>query len=140
MSEPVPPPADVVRVELDSVAERRSELDGRWVEFDAFVYGGVGRRFLVAVPGRAEADPQGPARTLCRGTPETNLPVVLRGGLGPLPKKAIRTADREPRVTIRAIFRNAPFTDSDPWTTHEWPTHVDQATIVAVHDEWCDLH
>jgi hypothetical protein len=141
MSEPLATPGEVVRVDLDSVAQRRAELDGRWVEFDAFVYRGTPeRRFLVAVPGRKQADPQGAARTMCRGTPETNLPVVLKGGLGPLPRDSLRTADRQRRVTIRAIFRAAPFTDADHWTTQEWPAYVDQAKIVAVHDEWCDLY
>ena len=141
MSEAPDPPGDVVRVDLDSVARQRTELDGRWVEFDGFVYRAAPERdFLIAVPGRMETSADGVARMMCRGTPDTNLPVVLRGGLGPLPGEALRSPDRQPRVTIRAIFRNVPYTDTDHWVTMEWPAHVDHATIVAVHDQWCDLY
>ena len=140
MNEAAPPPADLVRLDLGQIAERRAELDGRWVEFDAFVYRGApGKSFLVAVPGRMETSADGTTRMMCRGTPETNLPVVLSGGLGPLPKDSLRTADRQPRVTIRGVVRNAPFTLPDHWVTLEWPGFADQATIVGVHDEWCDL-
>lgn len=138
---PLPPEVDIVRLGLDEVDRRRSELDGRWLEFDAFVYRATpGRSLLVAVPGRTETAADGSSRTLCRGTPETNLPVVLRGGLGPLPEEALRTADRQPRIRIRAVFRNAVFTLPDHFVSLEWPGYVDQATIVGVHDEWCDLH
>lgn len=141
MSEASDAPADPVRVDLDALAERRAELDGRWVEFDGFVYWGAPtRRFLVAVPGRTETEADGTRRTMCRGTPETNLPVVLSGGLGPLPRESLRTAYRQPRVTIRAILRNSRFTSPDHWVTLEWPGYVEEATIVRVHDEWCDLN
>jgi hypothetical protein len=140
VSEAPLPPENIVRLGLDEVAERRTELDGRWLEFDAFVYRAAPEKnFLVAVPGRTETAADGTSRTLCRGTPETNLPLVLRGGLGPLPEEAIRTGDRQPRVRVRAIFRNSAFTLPGHWVTMEWPGHADQATIVEVLDEWCDL-
>lgn len=141
MNGAAPPTADVLRLDLRQVAERRAELDGRWVEFDAFVYrGAAGQSVLVAVPGRTETSTEGNSRMMCRGTPETNLPVVLAGGLGPLPKGSLRTADRQPRVTIRAVVRDAAFTIPDHWVTLEWPGYADQATIVGVHDEWCELY
>lgn len=140
MAAPSSPGGGIVALDLDTIADRRAELDGRWVEFQAYVSLWKGADFLVALPGRETRSEDGTVRTLCRGTSETNMPVFLKDGLGPLPRRSVDDAGRQPRVRIRAIFRDRAFAVPDHWVSTEWRGYFERAVIVEVADQWCDLH
>src|SRR3954463_10852379 len=132
---------DVVSLDLRTIPQRHSELAGRWVEFDAYIVPWTRPRFLVATPGEQQTSPDGERRMMCRGAEGMNLPVFLSAGYGPLSRRVIeRPVDRQPRVRIRAIFRDSEYSVPTHWITTRWPGYFDRATIVAVSGEWCDFN
>ena len=131
-------PADMVALDLDTIVSRRSELDGRWVEFDAYVRRFLSGDFLIGLPGRAIASDGGAPRTLCRGTEDTNLPILPAGGYGPLRRSDLATGPRLPKVRVRAIFRNRAHEAPGHPMSFEWPAYFERATILARTGEYCD--
>ena len=138
----------VIPLDLATIPSRAAELDGRRVEFDAYIYSAIFSAkdgsvlFLKPTPGREETLADGTRRMLCRGSRETSLPVVLRRGLGPLLGHGLDKlgTNRFPRVTIRAVFRNARFSHQDHWLLSEYPGSFEDAKIVRVGRERCILH
>lgn len=130
--------ADVVALDLDTIISRRSELDGRWVEFDAYVMRFLSADFLIGLPGRSVAENGGAPRILCRGTEQTNIPIIPAGGYGPLRRSDLAAGSRLPKVRVRAIFRNRTYETPGHPMSFEWPGYFERATILARTGDWCD--
>ena len=128
---------------LDQFMTRSAELDGRWVEFDAYVI--LMRRpggplTLSALTGETRSLPSGRRVTMCADEPEASVAVLLApNGLGPLSRRAARPLGAYVGVRVRGILRRQSYGFPVGNFTHEWVGSVDHARIVRVTGRRCLL-
>lgn len=135
-----PAPGEIVSLDLAAIPERRAELDGRWVEFQAYVFLQARGDLLTPLAGSEERSSDGTVRMMCRGTPETNFVIFPRRGFGPLRRRDVSPfRNRQPQVRVRAIFHNAERSVQDHWLLTNFPGYLDNATIVELTGRWCEL-
>ncbi|HYD13026.1 MAG TPA: hypothetical protein VEC11_09275 [Allosphingosinicella sp.] len=119
---------------LNHFMDLSAALDGRWVEFDAYVV--LMRRpggppTLNALTGEMRTQDDGTNRLMCADDGEATLAVVLgRDGFGPLSRRAARPRNAYVGVRIRGFLRARPFGFRVGNFEHEWVGSVDHARIV----------
>jgi hypothetical protein len=129
---------------LDQFMERSAALDGRWVEFDAYVI--LMRRpgnqlTLAATTGGVRTFEDGTRVTMCDDNSETRVAVLLGGnGLGPLSRTAARPPNAYVGVRIRGILRSRSYGFRIGNFEHEWVGSVDHARIVRVTGDHCQIN
>ena len=135
-AEPRPMPFD-----LDNFFPTPERLDGRWVEFDAYV-------ILMRRPGgpttlsalKAETRPMDDGRivTICADNSEATVAVLpRRNGLGPLTPRAARPRNAYVGVRIRGILRAHPYGFNVGTAEFGWVGSVDHARIVRLTGRRC---
>ena len=133
---PAPVPFD-----LDQFMDRAAALDGRWVEFDAYVI--LMRRpghrsTLSALTGETRTLPDGTNVLLCADNPEASVAVLMGpAGLGPLSRQAARPLGHYVGVRIRGILRSRAYGFRIGNFAHEWVGSVDHARIVRLTGRRC---
>jgi len=131
---------NIVAVDLSEVPARRSELSGHWLEFQAYLLPHGQGDLLIAVPGQRVVSSHGDSAALCRGTAETNLPVVLTRGIGSIRRRELLSnPSRYRRARISAKFTNETYSVQGPALLEEFPGYFQSASILEVYDQWCDL-
>jgi hypothetical protein len=130
-----------VPFDLNELVPRAEALDGRWVEFDAYVYWIRTRTphpVLSALTGVEETLHSGRHVTSCADNNEATLAVIMHGtGLGRLTRRAARPHNAYVGVRIRGIFHNRPYTYRMGGVDVEWGAVVDHASIVRVTGTRC---
>jgi hypothetical protein len=128
---------------LEQFMTRSAGLDGRWVEFDAYVIlmrRSGGPLTLSALTGETRDLPGGRRLTMCADEPEASVAVLLgRNGLGPLSRRAARPLNAYVGVRIRGILRGRSYGFRVGPFEHEWVGSVDHARIVRVTGRRCLL-
>ena len=133
-----------VPFKLAQFVERSAALDGRWVEFDAYVI--LMRRpggplTLSALTGETRDLPGGRRVTMCADEPEASVAVLLApNGLGPLSRRAARPLNAYVGVRIRGILRSRAYGFPVGNFAHEWVGSVDHGRIVRVTGRRCLLN
>lgn len=131
-----PAPFDLARF-----MERAGALDGRWVEFDAYVI--LMRRpggppTLAALTGETRTLADGRTVTGCADDPEASVAVLLApNGFGPLGRRAARPPNAYVGVRIRGILRARAYGFRVGDAAHEWVGSVDHARIVRLTGGHC---
>lgn len=130
-----------VPVDLNQFMDRREGLDGRWVEFDAYVVlmeRPGNQPTLAALTGEVQTLPGGGRANMCADNPEASIAVLLgRNGFGPLSRQAARTPNAYVGVRIRGILRGRSYGFRVGNFEHEFIGSVDHARIVRVHGDRC---
>lgn len=127
--------------ELAQFMDRSAALDGRWVEFDAYVI--LMRRpggppTLAALTGEMQTFADGARAHMCADDPEAHIAVLLgSNGLGPLSRRAARPGNAYVGVRIRGILRSRSYGFRVGNFEHEFIGSVDHARIVRVHGDRC---
>ena len=136
LTAPAPAPFD-----LNRFFEQSAALDGRWVEFDAYVLlmeRPGNRPTLSAVTGELRELSDGRRVHLCADNPEAHVAVLLgRNGFGPLSRRAARTPNAFVGVRIRGILRGRAYGFRIGNFEHEFIGSVDHARIVRIHGDRC---
>jgi hypothetical protein len=132
--------AGPVPLDLDQFMDRAEALNGRWVEFDAYVI--LMRRpgnqpTLNALTGETRTLEDGTSVILCADNPEATVAVLLaRNGFGPLSRRAARprnaNANAYVGVRLRGILRGRPYSFRVGNFEQDWVGSVDNARIVSV--------
>ena len=133
-----------VQVDLATLEEHALELDGKWVEFEAYValvdLPGP-ERILMAVPGETLILPDGRTVLGCSNEEEANFPVLPRDGLlGPLRRGDLRKPERFVGAVVRARFRNKPFFRHRGGVDIEWGGRFESAVIRRATGKYCLSH
>jgi hypothetical protein len=130
-----------VPIELDGYLRRAEQLDGHWVEFDAYVYWirtRTRRPVLSALTGEEITLRSGRHVTACADNNEATLAVIMQGaGLGRLGRRAARPRDAYVGVRVRGIFHNRPYSYRLGGVDAEWGAVVNHARIVRVTGTRC---
>ena len=130
-----------VSLDLNQFMDRKGALDGRWVEFDAYVVLMLrpgNQPTLAALTGNLQTLPDGRRVHMCADNPEANIAVLLgRNGFGPLSRRAARTPNAYVGVRIRGILRSRSYGFRVGNFEHEFIGSVDHARIVRVHGDRC---
>lgn len=141
LTAPAPAPAPVPFA-LNQFMSRSQALDGRWVEFDAYVIlmrRPGGPTTLNALTGERRTFPNGRRAIICDDDSESNLAILLgRNGFGPLNPRAARPRGAYVGVRIRGILRAQPHGFPVGRFRHEWVGSVDHARIVRVTGRRCE--
>jgi hypothetical protein len=128
-------------MELETYYPRSEQLDGHWVEFDAYVYWlNIPTRHpvLSALTGERITLHSGRRVTSCADNNEASLVAIMRGtSLGPLSRRAARPRDSYVGVRIRGIFHNRGYTRRMGGVVVEWGAFVDHARVVRVTGTRC---
>lgn len=136
---PAPVPFD-----LDNFIPGAERLDGRWVEFDAYVI--LMRRpgnqpTLSALKGEMRTQDDGRTVLMCADNTDASVAVLLgRNGFGPLTPRAARPGNAYVGVRIRGILRARAYGFRVGGFEHEWVGSVDNARIVRLTGRRCLLH
>lgn len=129
------PKVSVVSLDLATLQDRRAELDGRWVEFEAFMSPGERPNLLIPVFGRDAVQANGASATLCLPSADTKPVVVARG------RKALRqirsTRNGKQLVKVRAIYRNREYKIQSHWVLDVFDGFFEDGEIVSLKDKWC---
>ena len=130
-----------VPFELAQFVDRSAALDGRWVEFDAYVIlmrRPGNRPTLAALTSQVQTFADGTRAHMCGDNPEAHIAVLLgRNGLGPLSRRAARPGNAYVGVRIRGILRSRYYGFRVGNFEHEFIGSVDHARIVRVHGDRC---
>jgi hypothetical protein len=130
-----------VRVDLNHFMDRKEALDGRWVEFDAYVVlmqRPGNQPTLAALTGEVQTQEDGTRANMCADNPEASIAVLLgRNGFGPLSRRAARTPNAYVGVRIRGILRGQSYGFRVGNSEHEFIGSVDHARIVRVTGDRC---
>ena len=130
-----------VPFDLAQFMDRSAALDGRWVEFDAYVI--LMQRpgdqpTLAALTGEVQTFADGTRAHMCADNPEAHIAVLLgRNGWGPLSRRAARPGNAYVGVRIRGILRSRAYGFRVGNFEHEFVGSVDHARIVRVHGDRC---
>lgn len=129
---------------LERFMDQAAALDGRWVEFDAYVIlmrRPGGQMTLSAITGESRTFADGTRVTVCADNPEAHVAVLLdRNGLGPLSRAAARPPNAYVGVRIRGILRSSSYGFRVGNSEHEWVGSVDHARIVRVTGGQCQIN
>jgi hypothetical protein len=132
--------AEPVQVDLATLAEHAEQLDGREVEFEAYVarIDYPKALLLMAVPGEMLVLPDGGTVTGCSNDEEANFAMVPRSAI----PASLRRKGGEMfiGVRVRAIFRNKPFVRRTHGVDLEWPGFFDKAVIEGFTGKSCLSH
>jgi len=135
------PGAGPVPFDLEQFMDRAAALDGRWVEFDAYVIlmrRPGGQPTLAALTSQVQTFADGTRAHMCADNPEALIAVLLgRNGLGPLSRRAARPGNAFVGVRIRGILRSRSYGFRVGNFEHEFIGSVDHARIVRVHGDRC---
>ncbi len=127
--------------DLNRFFEQSATLDGRWVEFDAYVvlmHRPGSAPTLAALTGEVQTFEDGRRAHMCADNPEASIAVLLGpNGFGPLGRRAARTPNAYVGVRIRGILRGRAYGFSVGNAEHEFIGSVDHARIVRVHGDRC---
>ena len=130
-----------VPIELTRFMDVSEALDGRWVEFDAYVI--LMRRpghqtTLSALTGETRTLANGTNVLLCADNTEAHVAVLLgRNGFGPLRRRDARPENAYVGVRIRGILRGRSYGYRRGEFDLEWIGSVDHARIVRVTGDRC---